>query len=538
MAKSYDLSFLSKSPTELLSFLRGYTSTLKSGQYFTPDTVSFSFYSNTAPPSSKVLSYVPTGESADFTPFTAEEQAQTRGMLEFLSRIINLEFVEVPAGQGMVRLGHHNMEPDGYANYPNSGRGYGLVFVDNEQIETRYFTHILWHEFGHALGLEHPNDYETSNSSGGLPLGLDSTLLTAMSYNSYEYLLSDGPLDIATLIEIYGASTATAGINYIFDTGSQVHQSFIGNDYELTVPKGDIFWACGTRGLDSIDVSACAGTNGIRVDAALGAVAWQLPSDTTIQIYDFTAGKNVPAKVSEFADLRVYPGDGIKSFGIETLKLSSFKDTINVGNVFARIDANDGNDAFSGFSGSVHLEGGLGNDQWLINEALTAYTVTQSASGIQLTQKNTGQAAYISGIEHIRFSDVQLSVSVDPTLLQEQAYRLYKAAFDRQPDLQGLAFWIDALEAGANLVQDAAQGFVTSPEFQRLYGSQPTDAQFVAQLYRNVLDREAEGAGYQFWLDSLSQGISRAQVLTEFSESVENQHNVAELIAHGIVYQE
>lgn len=538
MAKSYDLSFLSKTPAALLSFLRGYTSVLKSGEYFRQDVITYSFYTNSAPPSSKILSYVPNGESANFTPFTPEEQAQTRGMLEFLSRIINLDFVEVPAGQGLVRLGHHNMEPDGYANYPNSARGYGVVFVDNAQIETDYFTHILWHEFGHALGLEHPNDYEASNASGGLPQNLDTTLLTTMSYNSYDYLLSDGPLDIAALIEIYGASTSTVGIDYIFNTGSSVHQSFVGDQYRLTVPTDDIFWACGTRGNDSIDVAACATSAGIYVDAALGAVSWHLPVPTQVDIHDYATGRTVPASVSDFADLRVYPGDGIKSFGIETLTLSQYKDTIDVGSVFSRIDSAAGNDQFSGFAGSVYLDGGAGTDRWSITQALATFNISQTAAGIQLTQKATGQSAVFAEIETLSFSDALLTVSVDPTLVQAQAYRLYKAAFDRQPDLEGLGFWIDALESGANLVQDAAQGFVDSTEFQRLYGSQPTDAQFVTQLYRNVLDREAEGAGYQFWLDSLGQGVSRAQVLTDFSESVENQHNVAELIANGIVFLE
>lgn len=537
MAKSYDLSFLSKTPAELLSFLKGYTSSLKSGQYFVPDVVTYSFYTNAAPPSDKILSYVPNGESASFTPFTAEEQAQTRGMLEFLSRIVNLEFVEAPAGQGLVRLGHHNMEPDGYANYPNSGRGYGVVFVDNAQVETEYFTHILWHEFGHALGLSHPNDYEVSNASGGLLKTLDTTVLTTMSYNSYDYLLSDGPLDIATLIEIYGASHSTEGINYLFNTGSSVRQAFVGNDYHLTVPNGDTFWACGTRGVDTIDVSSCAGTNGIRVDAVLGAVAWHLPADGTIQIYDFAAGKDVSAKVSDFADLRVYPADGVKTYNIETLKLSNVADSIEVGNVFGRIDAAGGNDRFNGFSGSVFLEGGSGADQWVIDAALTNFEVSQNAAGIRIAQKNGSGAALLDGIESIRFTDAQLTVSVDPSLTQEQAYRLYKAAFDRQPDLEGLGFWIRALETGANLVQDVAQGFVNSAEFQTMYGVQSTDAQFVSQLYKNVLDRDAEGTGYQFWLDSLSKGVSRAQVLTDFSESTENQHNVAELIAHGIIYE-
>jgi hypothetical protein len=50
-----------------------------------------------------------------------------------------------------------------------------------------------------------------------------------------------------------------------------------------------------------------------------------------------------------------------------------------------------------------------------------------------------------------------------------QAYRIYKAAFNRTPDNDGLKFWIGELDKGMSLLQ-AASGFVGSAEFNSVYG--------------------------------------------------------------------
>ena len=107
--------------------------------------------------------------------------------------------------------------------------------------------------------------------------------------------------------------------------------------------------------------------------------------------------------------------------------------------------------------------------------------------------------------------------------------RLYSAAFDREPKSAGLNFWIDSLESGQSLVQIAAR-FRNSPEFNARYGALG-NADFVAQLYRNILGREGKPAGLAFWLDKLESGTSQALVLREFSESPENRGKTDDLFA-------
>jgi hypothetical protein len=116
-----------------------------------------------------------------------------------------------------------------------------------------------------------------------------------------------------------------------------------------------------------------------------------------------------------------------------------------------------------------------------------------------------------------------------------QAYRLYKAAFDRTPDLKGLGYWIDEMD-NASPIESVAGNFILSEEFKQLYGSSYSDAEFIRLLYANVLDRAPDQSGYDYWLGDMAKGLTKEKVLISFSESFENKANVADLIANGIEY--
>jgi Ca2+-binding RTX toxin-like protein len=71
-------------------------------------------------------------------------------------------------------------------------------------------------------------------------------------------------------------------------------------------------------------------------------------------------------------------------------------------------------------------------------------------------------------------------------------------------------------------LETAASGFTGSPEFQSTYGALD-DTQFVTLLYSNVLHRAPDPDGQSFWLNQLSTGSPRSDVVLGFSESSENQ---------------
>ena len=113
-------------------------------------------------------------------------------------------------------------------------------------------------------------------------------------------------------------------------------------------------------------------------------------------------------------------------------------------------------------------------------------------------------------------------------------FRLYNAAFKRLPDAGGLEYWIDQFSSGANSIRVIAESFVQSPEFAERYGSNLTDEQFVNTVYQNVLGREADIGGLNYWLDSLSSGAeTRSVVLLGFIENPENLALFTEMTGFG-----
>ncbi len=133
-------------------------------------------------------------------------------------------------------------------------------------------------------------------------------------------------------------------------------------------------------------------------------------------------------------------------------------------------------------------------------------------------------------VQRIKFSDV--TVAYESDLRAGEAYRLYQAAFNRTPDKAGLGFQINALDKGASLLS-VAQNFIASPEFSAKYGAL-NDAQFVTQLYANVLHRTPDIGGLNFYLQELGMGITRAEVLMGFSESPENQVALVGVLSAGV----
>ena len=131
-------------------------------------------------------------------------------------------------------------------------------------------------------------------------------------------------------------------------------------------------------------------------------------------------------------------------------------------------------------------------------------------------------AVSLSSFEAAATFDVLTGQGANPEAAK-QVGRLYTAAFGRSPDASGWSFWYEQHESGTLDRHTTAGLFLQSQEFSLLYGVDPSNAVFVEKLYANVLGREADAVGYQFWMNLLDgEQLTKVDVLLSFADSGEN----------------
>ena len=175
----------------------------------------------------------------------------------------------------------------------------------------------------------------------------------------------------------------------------------------------------------------------------------------------------------------------------------------------------------SGFTGSREFENltnaygiraetsyGIGDNSAVILGDPDDSNVLRGGAGNNILNDEGGALTVADNSAHIEFTG--------------QVYRLYGAAFGRNPDAGGLTGWLNALDDGRIPIADLPGFFLRSPEFMQTYGDLD-DAAFITLLYQNVLGRNPDAQGFANWLGELEDGLTRDQVVLRFSDSRENR---------------
>lgn len=463
-----------------------------------------------------------------------------------------------------------------------------------------YAALTMIHELGHALGLKHTFGHADADGDIGegpfLPSAEESTQWTVMSYTdrSADYHLRYSPFDIAALQYLYGPSAAattnnvyqlrTDSCNFIWDgggsdtiDGSSLTQAlclyleagywgYIGSKSSLISASGQI-----TVNFGSVIENANGGTGNdvITGNSAANQLAGGGGNDTldggagndtldggagtdTVKIQGVRSSFTITKGVSSYTIV-----DNVGSQGTDTLlniETISFSDVAvsldSAGQLFTGTSGNDqlsgsigddtltggdGADTLTGGAGNDSIDGGAGTDTAILAGTRSNFTVTMTATGFTVTDNTGAQGTDIlSNIERVRFDNTSLAFDIGGNA--GQAYRLYQAAFNRQPDIPGLGFWIGHMDNGKTLAEVSTL-FQGSAEFQSLYGTNVSNGQLVTLLYQNVLHRTPSTTESNFWVNILETGQqSRAVILTSFSESPENQAQVIGSIQNGMEY--
>ncbi len=140
----------------------------------------------------------------------------------------------------------------------------------------------------------------------------------------------------------------------------------------------------------------------------------------------------------------------------------------------------------------------------------------------------------LTGASILKFDDKNINLENDIKATFDQLtglntdsgkmFRLYNAAFSRFPDAEGLEYWIGTFVSGKDDERAVASSFLASAEFKQLYGENISNDKYVETLYVNVLGRDYDQDGYNYWLGNLNNGVeTRYELLLGFSESLENK---------------
>jgi hypothetical protein len=102
---------------------------------------------------------------------------------------------------------------------------------------------------------------------------------------------------------------------------------------------------------------------------------------------------------------------------------------------------------------------------------------------------------------------------------------LYIAYFNRAPDKNGLNYWKAKGEKAKNsgksiydVLKELSSGFASQPLFISKY-SNLSNRDFVKAIYKNILGREGDSEGIEYWTNDLDEVKSRSDMISDFIQA-------------------
>jgi hypothetical protein len=469
----------------------------------TPVTVTYSFLQT------KPDSY--TGDDANqWQPFTEEQKAATRTILNQLSQEINVTFQEVSDASGYIRFSDNKqVDSAGYALYPNAtgtdkdSDVWIALGYTSDQTPGSYSWKTLVHELGHALGLQHPGNYNAGENADPAAVGNflgvneDAFFNSIMSYRGSAQGINETwfmPYDMLALRYMYGTKA--------YHTGDDVYKftDASGQQVQDIVDDG---------GTDTLDFSALS--IAVRADMRPGAYS---------HVGLTASGDPALANVSIAFDATIENAVGTK-----------FNDTI-IGNA--------ANNVITGGAGNDTIDGGAGVDTSVYAGAKANYTITKTASGFTVADNQGGDGTdMLANIERLRFSDETLAYDLGVSDPAGEAILMMAATlgpvFPRDKGWAGK--FVGFFNSGATLA-DGANLLVAVGIMSALAGGTDNKS-FVNFVYNNVYGSLPDAATLASLVAPLdAHTTTQAAWMAQMAASQQNQThvNLAGFVQSGFEY--
>lgn len=180
------------------------------------------------------------------------------------------------------------------------------------------------------------------------------------------------------------------------------------------------------------------------------------------------------------------------------------------------------NDWFEVGQGNDVVDGGDGYDQAFIRGSIKDYASAINADGsLSLTHTASGEVTRLANLEFIGFEDgsTMLAVSTETGFV---AAALHAVILGQGVAIDPTAHEVQSGMSASQLI-DVAADVLVSEAFTLKYGavSALSDAEFLAVMYASAFERDPDSEGLQYWLEHLASGTSRGEIAYRFATSSE-----------------
>lgn len=437
-------------------------------------------------------------DTTGFNRFSAAQIAAAEAALAAWASVANITFVRVNDGDGYsnnaaIVFGNYASGAAGAAAFaftPTTGNQsassiQGDIWINSSldyngnPVRGQYGQQVLLHEIGHALGLDHPGDY---NAEEGVSITYganaeyfgDTRMFTVMSYFSGAFTGANTPLyaslpqlhDIAAIQRLYGANitTRTGDTIYGFNSNTGVPEYTI-----ALASQNAIFTVWDGGGIDTLDFSGYTNNNNLidlRQEAFsnLGLSTANVSIARGVVIENAIGGSGNDTIIGNAANNTLTGGAGADSIsgngGNDTIFGGLGADTLNGG---------DGDDTLDGGADADTVNGGDGNDT-IFWDAADGMTNATGGAGSDILVFTSGNAPTAFNLVAQGFEGAHGRFAVTGATFIDYYDAQWRLSEERGQATNGASWYIDYDETSTLPYQVLNQDFDTSGNLAHEHG--------------------------------------------------------------------